>query len=357
MPPFHRHPGRFPSLSWGVVAVLSTLTLWAEPLWKPLPPIPDPVGVAAPFAGVSGGALIVAGGANFPDRPPWQGGTKVWHDAVWVLDKPEGVWRRAGTLPAPRAYGISISVKDRVLCLGGSDASGPTAEVGGFRWRRDRLETLAPRDLPPQLPLPLANAAGVLDDRGVAYVACGSPEPGERVASGRVFTLTPGKRGAVWRELPLLPAEPRILPVIAGLADGFCLVGGAALESRGGRTVRRYLRDAWRYSAARGWERLPDLPHPCVAGASPAPVDRTAVYLLGGDDGSRAGRPASADHPGFSGDILRLDLKHPSWTTVGTLPAPRVTLPCVAWRGGWVLPSGEVRPGVRSPEVWWMRLR
>jgi len=89
MPPFHRHPGRFPSLSWGVVAVLSTLTLWAEPLWKPLPPIPDPVGVAAPFAGVSGGALIVAGGANFPDRPPWQGGTKVWHDAVWVLDKPE----------------------------------------------------------------------------------------------------------------------------------------------------------------------------------------------------------------------------------------------------------------------------
>jgi len=203
----------------------------------------------------------------------------------------------------------------------------------------------------------LVNAAGVLDDRGVAYVACGGPEPGERIASGRVFTLTPGKRGAVWRELPLLPAEPRILPVIAGLADGFCLVGGAALESRDGRTVRRYLRDAWRYSAARGWERLPDLPHPCVAGASPAPVDRTAVYLLGGDDGSRAGRPASADHPGFSSDILRLDLKHPSWTTVGTLPAPRVTLPCVAWRGGWVLPSGEVRPGVRSPEVWWMRLR
>ena len=27
------------------------------------------------------------------------------------------------------------------------------------------------------------------------------------------------------------------------------------------------------------------------------------------------------------------------------------------WQGGWVLPSGEVRPGVRSPEVWWMRLR
>ena len=33
--------------------------------WAQLPPLPDPLGVAAPFAGVSGGALLVAGGANF----------------------------------------------------------------------------------------------------------------------------------------------------------------------------------------------------------------------------------------------------------------------------------------------------
>src|SRR5437899_785783 len=34
--------------------------------WGKLPPLPDPEGFAAPFAGVSGGALIVAGGANIP---------------------------------------------------------------------------------------------------------------------------------------------------------------------------------------------------------------------------------------------------------------------------------------------------
>ena len=39
-------------------------------------------------AGVSGGALLVAGGANFPDKKPWQGGTKVWYDTVFVLDEP-----------------------------------------------------------------------------------------------------------------------------------------------------------------------------------------------------------------------------------------------------------------------------
>ena len=36
----------------------------------------------------------------------------------------------------------------------------------------------------------------------------------------------------------------------------------------------------------------------------------------------------------------------------GALPAARVTTPCVYWAGSWVIPSGEVRPGVCSPEVW-----
>jgi hypothetical protein len=30
---------------------------------------------------------------------------------------------------------------------------------------------------------------------------------------------------------------------------------------------------------------------------------------------------------------------------------PAVTTPAVAWRGGWVIPSGEVQPGVRSPQI------
>ena len=71
--------------------------------WKQLPPLPDAPGVAGPFAGVSGGALLVAGGANFPDRMPWEGGKKVWLDRVWVLEKPDGVWREAGKLPRPLA--------------------------------------------------------------------------------------------------------------------------------------------------------------------------------------------------------------------------------------------------------------
>src|SRR5512143_304145 len=60
--------------------------------WQQLRPLPDPLGVAGCFAGASGGALIVAGGANFPDGFPWQGGRKAWHRAVWVLTSPAGDW-------------------------------------------------------------------------------------------------------------------------------------------------------------------------------------------------------------------------------------------------------------------------
>ena len=40
--------------------------------WGELPAIPDNFGFAGSFSGVSGDALIVAGGANFPDGgAPW----------------------------------------------------------------------------------------------------------------------------------------------------------------------------------------------------------------------------------------------------------------------------------------------
>ena len=55
-------------------------------VWKQLPPIPDREGFAGSYAGVSGNALLVAGGANFPDKRPWEGGTKIWYDRVFVLE-------------------------------------------------------------------------------------------------------------------------------------------------------------------------------------------------------------------------------------------------------------------------------
>jgi N-acetylneuraminate epimerase len=67
--------------------------------WSKLPSLPDKEGFASMFAGVSGGALLAAGGANFPDKKPWEGGKKIWHDTVFVLEKFDGAWKVTGKLP------------------------------------------------------------------------------------------------------------------------------------------------------------------------------------------------------------------------------------------------------------------
>ena len=48
--------------------------------WEELPPLPDKEGFAGMFAGVSNDALLCIGGANFPDKMPWEGGVKKWYD-------------------------------------------------------------------------------------------------------------------------------------------------------------------------------------------------------------------------------------------------------------------------------------
>ena len=72
---------------------------------------------------------------------------------------------------------------------------------------------------------------------------------------------------------------------------------------------------------------------------------------------SRAGFTPVEKHPGFPKQILAYDPALDRWSEAGETPAPRATVPCVEWRSAFIVPSGEVRPGVRSPEVWSFRPR
>ena len=212
------HPARLPRSSTGGSPCLAGAVLLAagspgtlsagDASWSRLAPLPDPLGVASPFTGVSGGALLVAGGANFPDKMPWEGGKKVWHDRVWVLEQPGATWKEAGALPRPLAYGVSVTLKNKLFCLGGSDASRHHASVFTLEWKNGKLTAISEAPLP----LPLALAAGAVDDNDTIYLACGSTDPGEQQASNRVFRLPSSDPSPAWQELPPLPAEPRILP-------------------------------------------------------------------------------------------------------------------------------------------------
>lgn len=308
-----------------------------------LPPLPDKEGFAGQFAGVSNGALLVAGGANFPGKKPWDGGIKVWHDSVFALDKPDGTWQAVGKLPRPLAYGVSVTHTSGVVCVGGSNAEMHYADVFRLEWKDGKLITT---ELP-ALPKPLASACGALVGHTL-YIAGGQEKPDTSATSSAVYRLDLSATRPKWEEITECPGGGRILAVAAGFDDAFWLVSGIDLVA--GTKQRRYLKDAYRYDHHTGWKRIADLPRPVAAAPSPAPSAVSGFYVLGGDDGTQVG-VAPDKHSGFARSILRYNPKTDQWIEAGEVASPRVTVPCVAWKKLWVVPSGEVRPGVRSPNV------
>ncbi len=315
--------------------------------WTKLPSLPDKEGFAGSFAGVSHDALLVAGGANFPDKKPWEGGTKVYYDTVFVLEKPDGAWKLAGKLPRPSGYGVSVTHGNAVVCVGGGDAERYYTEAFTLEWRADKLAT---NELPP-LPKPLADACGALVG-DVLYVAGGRESPNASAVSQTIYRMDLTATAPKWVEVEAFPGKGRMLAVAAGFDGAFWFVGGVDLVvGKDDIAERKYLKDAYRYDPGKGWTRIADLPHPIAAAPSPAPADSTGFYVLGGDDGSQVG-VAPDRHRGFGKQALRYDPKGDQWVEAGELCSPRATVPCVPWRRAWVIPSGEARPGVRSPEVW-----
>lgn len=321
--------------------------------WKQLPPLPDPIGFGYPFAGVSGGALIVAGGANFPAAMPWDGGTKVWYDAVFVLPKPDGRWLTGFKLPRPLGYGVSVTTRDGVFCAGGSDAREHHRDVFLLRWRGGKIET---KSLPP-LPRPMANGCGALVGKTI-YLAGGIEKPDATNALKTFWSLDLGAAKPQWRELEPWPGPARMLSVAGAGDHSFFLFSGVELSGDAqGKPVRRYLNDAYRFTPRKGWRRLADLPRATVAAPSPAVSRNGQLLTVSGDDGALVNFEPKSVHPGFPMDVLAYDPVTDQWTRLGDSPISRATAPVVEWQGLAVIPNGEAKPGRRTPEVWGLKLR
>ena len=116
-------------LGWLTVSQLSLQGASAGPAldWQRLPPLPNRAGLGAPYAGVSHGELLVAGGTNFPQAAPWEGGKKLWYDTVYALSEPQGDWKEVGKLMRPMGAGVSATAPAGVICAGGNESRKRTA--------------------------------------------------------------------------------------------------------------------------------------------------------------------------------------------------------------------------------------
>jgi len=336
-----------------------------------LPLIPDSDGFAGSLAGVSNGRLLVAGGSNFPNGGrPWTGATKTWYDGIFLLETPQSQWKKVGVLPRPLGYAVTVSWRDAVVCVGGSNQQGHVAEAFLMRWKNHQIAFEAL----PDFPHPIANACGALVGNTL-YVAGGLETPNSPEALKKFYALDLAASPRVWKTLSTWEGEGRMLSVAASAEGKFYLISGAALtqDKATGVISRVYLKEVHRFDPKKQqWERLPDLPHATVAAASPALVVGNKVVVLGGDTGEWASQtPVLKDkHPGFSTDMLEFSPVTNRWKTLAPFPVDirsdadirpnestylPVTTSFVFWKGGYVIPGGEARPGTRTPRVIWIK--
>ncbi|KKB59804.1 sodium:solute symporter family transporter [Parabacteroides goldsteinii] len=321
---------------------------WSNSLCLPAVDNEPNIGVAGAFSGFIGNTLVIAGGANFPEAMPWEGGTKEWWNTIYYIDAKDSsaTWEIAEeVLPDSRAYGLSVELPGGLLCIGGCDSIQCYKDVFLIRKKNRQIELSLSW---PALPVPLANATGALLNNCI-YVAGGQVSMKEQAATGHFYKLDLSDLKKGWQELATWPGEPRGYAVSAVQSDGFdkCfyLFSGRNYQTDG--TVK-VLTDGFVYNPRmKSWKKL-DRQFPVMAGTA-LPTGINHILLFGGVPQLI---PGSADHPGFDN---RVRLYHTITNTLVEREISPYILPVttsIAKKdNAFYITSGEVKPGIRTPEI------
>jgi N-acetylneuraminate epimerase len=275
--------------------------------WQKWSAIPDKIGYAGAFIGVSNNMLIAAGGANFPDGgAPWTGSKKGWTDKVFALESLDSAWKLIGKLPKPLGYGVTVNWMSSMIIAGGSNESGHSKEVYQLSFDSDKLQFTRL----PDLPHPIANTCGVVIDH-ILYVLGGIEKPDAEETTSIFWSLDLSDPQSGWKKLPSWPGPTRMLAVAAVLDGELFLFSGTELI----KGERKYLKDAYKYTPKKGWQQLKDLPNAVVAAPSPALAWKGQLLVFGGDDGALASQSSELkeNHPGFSNLVYAYDIATNNW--------------------------------------------
>ena len=336
------------------------------------------LGLAGPVAGVHQNKLMVAGGANFNGRMPWQGGEKQYHDTIFLLKEAANrqlKWEQPDVrLPEAIAYSACVSTEQGIISLGGETANGPTNQT--FLLSLDSPEVRL-IDLP-RLPVALSSSGAALCGSTV-YLAGGQ---GTKGASQVFFALDLNDESTGWRKLPDLPVACSHAVVVSqhdGQQDCIYLIGGRYQTG----PTSDFLSDIWKYVPSEvSWQKAGRLQveGEAVFGLSAGTglaYGEDSILLFGGDTGEAfneterlihavtAAETASekehflrlkenhlTSHPGFCQDVFCLNTCDGKLSRVGKMEGPTpVTTTACWWNGQIIIPGGETRPGVRSSKL------
>ncbi len=329
--------------------------------WQNLSSLPaagsqsEPLGVAGHFAGVSNNALIVAGGANFK-KPYWQS-SKIWHSDIWVLEnysKESAKWHTGFSLEKPIAYGASVTTPDGVVCIGGNDSEKNFKDAFILSWnsKEKRVEKKSLPDLPERCAY---SAAARIDTK--IYLAGGQSGATLDTSMDNFWMLDLSEKDKPdfsWQKLPPLPGKEIAFNQLATQHNGkeHCvyLMGGRH-QGVEGEVV--FLDDVYEYSPIKNeWSRRASMPV-TIAASTSIDIGQSHIFVFGGADGSLFEKAdiLKEDHPGFNTDVFVYHTITDTWTTSGKLPQCNVTTTAIKDGDIIIIPSGEIKPRVRTPII------
>ena len=338
------------------------------------------IGYAGPINGISNEVLIVSGGANFPDKMPWEGGKKSYSKTIHILEKckDQYTWNNEvkSVLPEAIAYCGSTSTDLGVVYVGGENENGLSNKSYLLKWNAAKKEVEA--KVLPDFPFAIANIS--LTHIGNTVYAVGGDEAAK--SSDFFASLDLNEANPQWKALPNLPLALANAVVIAQKGKNgvnIYVVGGRTKTASGISDLHNttFVFDVKKQI----WEAAATISDGksstnFSAGAGVA-VGSHSVLIVGGDDGvvfhqietylSQIAQAGSEElkaeliakknklvtnHPGFFNGILLYNTLTNEWSKVGELPfLPHVTTPAVLWDKKIILSNGEIKPGIRTPNV------
>ncbi|WP_270088045.1 kelch repeat-containing protein [Sphingobacterium sp. SYP-B4668] len=326
-------------------------------------------GLAGPLVGVQGDFLCIGGGANFPLQMPWEGGSKEYHRDFFIYKQHAGQVQfvQSLLLPFSWAYGASVSSSNGIFILGGENETGLLSSCYILKYDPVR-KALELQELP-ALPFAITNAgASIVGD--YLYLAGGELQEG---VSKALYVLNLKKTALGWGHVADLPYEVSHLQLLSD-RHALYLVGG---RKRNFGMVSDIYDGLWKFDLkTHQWKALQSMPQKSAAGTALLLSDG-GLWVFSGDDGSTFGRVETllasismeadsvkrADlirqknvmqeqHPGFGQQIWRYDFKRNVWDKAGELPTKGpVTTTAVRWGKHVVIPSGEIKAGVRTAKI------
>lgn len=355
--------------------------------WSEVASLPDSPdgrrskGVAGAFTGVSNNILFIAGGAYFPDKMPWEGGVKTHTNKIHALLKVGNgkfVWLpMSAKLPVPVAYGACTTFNEQIICVGGeTEAANSSKSAFMMKWDSAKHQ-LKITDLPP-LPIAIANAC--LTNIGSKIYLFGGESEGQ--PSKKAFVLDLSVADKEWAALPDAPiAMSHSVAVCQNSGTRFCiyLIGGRSSSPSG---ISELHNTVFRFDPVDlQWKSVGYINDgntiTNLSAATAVAVGQHGILVAGGDKGNvfhqietfnaqiakaqtvkekadlqEQKKKLLLNHPGFSKDVLLYNTLTNAWAKVGKLMfASQVTTTAVKWGDEIFIPCGEVKPGIRTPDI------